>query len=328
MSLQFFGEGGDGGSSGGDGGTSTSGATNQTGSKEQNNESDIPAFIPERARKTYRKAQQIVAERNPEATKATKATAEGTITPDNAEGGKETQPEEKSFADIINDEKYKDERKKYLDSVFSSRFSKYKTMEAEHKAMQSMLSTFGGKYGLDPASETFMDDLKKEVEADEEFFANYAAEHGVPTEVARDTAKLKARIASLESEQREREDAVKRQQQVEALRKSAERTKAEFPEFDLDTEMGNPDFVKKCAALGGDTTTAYKIVHWNDLFNRARTAAAERAKEALSQSIASGQARPSENGLNRNSAPVSAQPDFRGMNTKELKDWYFKHRGK
>lgn len=330
--LQFFGDGGDGGSPTGDGAASASGESGAAANRAV--DSDIPAFVPERAKKNYRKAQQIVAAKSTPEAQSKQAT---TVTSDNAsnteDASKETAKAEGStktdisFDTLINDDKYKSDREKYLNGVFSERFGKYKSIEAEHKAMKDMLSVFGGKYGLDPASKTFMEDLKKQVDADDEFFAEYAAEHGVPQEYARETAQMKARIASLVKEQTERAEAVQREQQVTALKASAARTKAEFPDFDLNKEMSNPDFVKKCAALGGDTTTAYKIVHWDELFNRAQKSAAEKAKAALSQSIASGQSRPSENGLNKNAAPAPAQPDFSGMNSKQLREWFFKNKG-
>lgn len=314
--IQFFGDGGDGGSAGGDGAVSTSGENGST-------ESDIPAFIPEKAKKYYRMAQEKTARQaKPVASKAVTEHEVGSDTE-----SKETEKEKPTYKELIKSPEYAEEHKKYVENLLSERFSKNKEVEGKLKKAMEQLSVVGGKYGLDPSSENFFDDLTKAIDSDSEFFSDYALEHGIPEEEARNVAQIKAKLARYDRENAEREEKEKQNQALAQLKANAEATRAMYPNFSLETEMENPKFRQLCASLRGDTTTAYKITHYDELYNAGQREAAERAKIALSQSISSGQARPSENGLARaaTAAPVTA--DFRGMNSKQLREYFRKMKG-
>lgn len=316
--LQLFGDGGDGGSSGE--GNTASTSTGDTGDAARRaGGSEIPAFVPERAKANYRKAMEIVARRgNPEAAKAA-STEPSEDKPDTE--GKENDQKRLTYTELIKSPEYADEHKKYMEKTISERFGKYKGLQGRLDKAMEQLGVVGGKYGLDPSSETFFEDLQAKMNEDSEFFADYAAEHGIPPEEGRSIAQMKAKLARYDREAASRAEAEEAARQIAALRESANQTRGLYPTFNLDAEMENPRFRQLCATLKGDTTTAYRMTHYDELFNSAQKEASERARRELSASIASGHARPLENGLSKNVATPTT-PDFSNMNSKQLREYY------
>lgn len=309
LNLQLFGEGGE----GGDGGSADSVGEAQG---ENSGEEKIPAFIPEKAKKYYQKAMEKTSKSKPSA-------------PDN-----ETQPTNESsatektpYADLIKSDEYKDEHKAYMDKTIGERLKKYKGIEQDLGKHKALLETVANKYGVNPNDENFLEVLTEKIEADDSYYEQYAMEHDIPTEEARKIVTMERKLAKNDAEKEEQAKQEQMRQHIMLLRQNAEKTKAQFPEFDLDTAWQNEKFRRICAATNGDTTAAYMSCNWSNLVANQVQMASRQIQAQTSQAVASNKARPIENGIS-SSAPSVVQQDFSKMNLQQLRQYAEEQRRK
>jgi hypothetical protein len=289
LNLQLFGEGGDGGSAG----EGTAGET--TGES-------LPSGIPDRAKKNYEKA---LAKHQPSVAKEVQPT-------------NEPKSDKLSYADLIKSEDYKADHQAYMEKTISDRLKKYKGMEEESAKMRTALETVANKYGIDVNSETFLDDLSGKIEADDSFYEDYAMKHDMSPEEARKVVTMERQMQRFEAEKAERAKQEQMQRHIMTLRQNAEKTKAQFPDFNLEAEMQDERFRRLCMANNGDTTAAYMACHWNEIIPRAVNVASRQAQTQAANAVAANRARPSEAGLSSTSSSV-VDNDFRNMDLKQLR---------
>lgn len=302
LDLQLFGDGGDGGSAG-DGGGEASGEASADATAM---DAEL-ARVPERARDAYKKA--LEKNKKPAAQKV-----QPTDEPKQAE-----KPSHVAYADLIKSDEYKEEHKAYMDKTIKDRFKKYEGMEASNAKMQDMLSKISLKYGLNPDSESFMDDLSARIDADDSFYEDYAMEHDISVDEARKNIELERKVRNLEAMEEQRRHEIAQAEAIRLLRENAERTKAEFPEFDLETEMQNEQFRRQCAITNGDTTAAYVSLHYKDIVTQKVAQESQKAKQAIAQSIATNGSRPLEGGLSNQPAATIQPRPYNNMSARELK---------
>ena len=295
FNLQLFGEGGDGGDGGSASGTGE-GVVSNPGE-------DVPALIPERAKKRY---QQAVA----------KHSKVDTVTP-TIEESKPTETKA-SYEDMIKSDDYKDAHKAYMEKTISDRLKKYKGLEDDYSKAKSTLEIVANKYGVNPMDENFLEVLNQKIEADDSYYENYAMEHDISAEEARRIVTMERKLQQAEAEKQEQQKQEAMRQQIMLLRQNAERTKAQFPTFDLDTEMQNEKFRKLCAVNNGDTTAAYMACHWNEIIPATAQMATRQAQVQAAQAVASNKARPIENGVS-SQAPSVVEQNFKNMSLKDLR---------
>ncbi len=319
--LQLFADGGNGGSAGDSGGQS--GVGNDNG---ENDSIEIPASIPERSRKLY--ADIARKHRSAAEQSGTESSKQEVDPPSEDPAGVKDVQKEPSFQDLIQSDRFKEEREKYLNGVFKSRFSK---IEAEAEKAHQVLANMAGDLGVDPNSKTLADDVRKAYRMNTQRVRQYAQEHDMPENEARRFIEMEDRIADEEAEKAIRQKVEEQQrqqetmrQQVAALQASAEKTKQRFPQFDLNREIQDERFARICAATGGDTTTAYIATHHAELFDQTSRAAIETAKQQVSQAVAANLSRPQENGLSQ-TAPSTTEVNFGSMNLAQMRQWYAEH---
>lgn len=311
LNLQLFGEGG---GDGGDGG-SADGAVGEAAGSENSGEKRIPASIPEKAKKYYEKAMQ----------KSTFAKAsDDTVQATEAQNTTETK---RSYADLIKSEEYRDEHKAYMDKAIGDRLKKYKGMEDSMSKQKALLDTVAQKYGVNPESENFLQELGEKIEADDSYYENYAMEHDISAEEARRIVTMERKVAQIEAREAEARKQEQMRQQIMTLRQNAEKTKAQFPGFDLDLEMQDERFRRLCATNNGDTTAAYMACHWNEILPATVQMASRQIQAQTANAVASNSARPIENGIS-SSAPSVVQTDFSNMSLKDLRKFADEQRRK
>lgn len=319
LNLQLFGEGGD----GGDGGSAVSAGDNGVDTSGEN----IPASIPEKAKKYYQKAMAKTsansAVSSPLASEKVQPTNEPKAT-----------TEKIPYADLIKSDDYKEEHKAYMDKTIGDRLKKYKGIEETSGKQKAILDVVASKYGINPDDENFLEVLQQEIDADNSYYENYAMEHDMSNEEARriltmerKVAQIDAQKAAIEAEKAEMARQEQMRQQIMLLRQNAEKTKSQFPQFDLDTEMQDERFRKLCAVNNGDTTAAYMACHWNEILPATVQMASRQIQAQTAQAVASNKARPIENGLS-SSAPSVVEQDFSKMNLKQLRQFADEQRRK
>ncbi len=307
FNLQLFGEGGD----GGDGGSASAAGE---GAVDSSGEDKVLASIPEKARKYYQKAAEKTKSKS-EPSEPVQATDEPKAT------------ERLSYADLIKSDEYKEEHKAYMDKVIGDRLKKYKGLEDDYGRAKATLDIVANKYGISPTDENFLEVLNQKIEADDSYYEKYALEHDITPEEARKTVTLERKLAQLEAEKEAQAKQEQARRFVLRLRQNAEKTRAQFPGFDLDAEMKNEKFHRLCMANNGDTTAAYMACHWNEILPAAAQMASRQAQQQTVQAVAANKARPVENGMS-SKAPSVVQQDFKGMSLAELRAYADEQRRK
>lgn len=306
--MQLFGEGGD----GGDGGSAISGGEGVV----DNSGEKIPASIPEKAHKYYKKAMAK--------TSAKEEKKPSQVQPTNEP--KQT-TERLSYSDLIKSDDYKEEHKAYMEKTIGDRLKKYKGMEEENSRTKELLGIVSNKYGVNPDDENFLETLREKIEADDSYYENYAMEHDISTEEARKIVTMERKVAQIEAQKQEEARQEQARQQIMQLRANAEKTKSRFPDFDLDREMQDEKFRRLCAVNNGDTTAAYMACHWNEIIPAQVQLATRQAQAQTAQAVAANKARPTENGLSSSASSVVTQ-NFKGMSLSELRAYANEQRRK
>ena len=315
LNLQLF---ADGGGDGGDGGSASTSVGEALGG-EKSGEKEIPAFIPEKAKKYYQKAMEKTEG------STTKASTQSS---DNAQPTNEQGTTEKlSYQDLIKSDDYKEEHKAYMDKTIGDRLKKYKGMEEDLGKHKAILDTVATKYGVNPEDENFLEVLAEKIEADDSYYEKYAMDHDISTEEARRIVTMERKAAQFDAQKEQMEKQEQMRQQIMVLRQNAEKTKAQFPQFDLDTEMQDERFRRLCAANNGDTTAAFMACHYNEIISNTVQVASRQIQAQTAQAVASNKARPMENGLS-SSAPSVVQQDFRNMGLQDLRKYAEEQRRK
>ena len=297
LDLQFFAEGGGDGAAAGVDTGAISAEGNVTGSVE------LPANIPEKARKIYEKALKRTGKVDtPPKSEVKEEIAESTPTEE-----KETTPAKPTFKDLLKDEEYSKEYDKRVNKAVNDR---YKQNNEKISRYEALLEKNARKYGIDTSSPTYLQDLEEAMNKDDSFYEKYAEEHDVSIATAKRMVGTEEQLSRMKQAEENRKRAAEDMKTIAALRKSGETTKAMYPNFDLDAEMANPAFMRICAASGGDTTAAYIAVHHKDIMSQSVQKAARQAQESTVNSIKANQARPQENGLSSQTTTHN-QPNFK-----------------
>ena len=315
LNLQLF---ADGGGDGGDGG-SASASVGETLGKDESGEKEIPASIPEKAKKYYQKAM----EKHPGST--TNATAQ------NSDKGQATNDqgttEKLSYQDLIKSDEYKEDHEAFMKKTIGDRLKKYKGIEEDLGKHKAILDTVAYKYGINPDDENFLETLTQKIEADDSYYENYAMEHDITPEEARRIVTMERKAAQFDAQKEAEAKQEQMRQQIMILRQNAEKTKKQFPQFDLDAEMQDERFRRLCAANNGDTTAAYMACHWNEILPATVQMASKQIQTQTAQAVASNKSRPIENGIS-STAPSVVQQDFRNMNLQDIRKYAEEQRRK
>lgn len=313
LNLQLFGEGG---GDGGDGGSASASVGEAVGSEEPG-EKKIPASIPEKARKYYQKALEKTTNKTDVNTSDDSDKVQNTDAPSTTENI--------SYDDFI--KSHKEEHKAYMDKTIGDRLKKYKGIEETLGNYKGILDTVATKYGVNPDDENFLQVLSQKIEADDSYYEQYAIEHGISNEEARNIVTMERKAARYDAEQEEKAKQEQMRQHIMTLRQNAEKTKTQFPDFDLETEMQNEKFRRLCAVNNGDTTSAYMACHWNEILPASVQMASRKIQAQTAQAVASNKARPIENGIS-STAPSVVQNDFSNMNLQQLREFAEEQRRK
>lgn len=315
LNLQLF---ADGGGDGGDGG-SASASTGEALGQEESGEKKIPASIPEKAKKYYQKAMEKHSGSTTGATAQNSDTGQAT--------NDQSTTEKLSYKDLIKSDEYKEEHKAYMEKTLGDRLKKYKGIEEDLGKHKAILDTVAYKYGVNPDDKNFLEVLTEKIEADDSYYENYAMEHDISTEEARRIVTMERKAAQYDAQREAMEKQEQMRQQIMVLRQNAEKTKSQFPQFDLEAEMQDERFRRLCAANNGDTTAAYMACHWNEILPSTVQMASRQIKSQTAQAVAANKARPIENGISSH-APSVVQQDFRNMSLQDIRKYAEEQRRK
>ena len=280
INLQLFaGEGAGSGADGGDGGMTAAAA-----GAPQQAEQRLPARGKRRenplANVTYGKQAQQAAQAQTEAV---------------------TQGEDKaaaSFKDLIAGQ-YKGDFEAEVQRIIQDRLRGSREREAK---TAPIIEQVARRYGMDAKAADFdLGALSDAITGDLSQYESEAAEKGLDVETVAKLHKLEA----MQEQERVRSEQGKIQSHLEGMLRQGEALKAMYPNFDLEAELKNPQFVRLTApGVGVDVKTAYEVVHADELRSQMMQFTAQKAAQKVSASVAANARRPAENGVSGSTGAV------------------------
>lgn len=289
--LTLFDEGAGGAAGAAPGAAAPSGDDNSAGSQAQ-------PVVSQRAKKKGKSDfSNVVYGKPPEgsdATGTTEATPKQGEAPKDGEGQKtEISPEEKAkqFRELINGE-YKDLFAQETQRIIDRRFRDFKTLQETLDKYKTISDTLAAKYGIEDGDP---DKLMEAIEKDNALWESAAEDAGMPVDKYRE-------YQAMLRENRRNAELLRRIQQQQAVsnqlrvwNEQAEGMKEKYPDFDLVTESQNPEFLAALKA-GMSIEKAYRAVHFEELLQKEKSAAAKTTEKAVVENIKAKGARPAENG--------------------------------
>lgn len=229
---------------------------------------------------------------------------EGTDTSKGAEAQNNTVDRKTAFEQLIKGE-YKDEYNARVQEMLSKRFKANEAVMERQKALGPVLEILGNKYGVDASNIDTMDieKLCKAITEDDSYYEAEALEKGIPVETLKALKRMEAENKQMKEAMENRQKQERNQQAYAELVRQSEQVKTLYPNFDLRTEMNNPNFGRLIAA-GVDARTAYEVVHRDEIQPAMAQHIAQKTAENISKSIQSGARRAAENGANSQGSAV------------------------
>lgn len=202
--------------------------------------------------------------------------------------------------------------------AINGRFAERRQMEGQLNKMQPIIDAIGAHYGFDMANPAGvdLDGLLSAINNDRKLYEDEAVREGVPVEHLMQRKQLERQQAAFDAQQRRvNEEAAARQEMTELLT-AATALKQSIPDFDIDAEMQNPAFarlaLKPPRGSGVPLETAYYAIHHAEIEQARRQqqyqsmqAAVQQTTQMLTNAVASGSMRPSENGSGGSAAAVT-----------------------
>ena len=227
---------------------------------------------------------------------------------DAADVGGQTKEEPKST------EPTPEERKKAYDEfvkankdLFNQDFQqKFNRRHADYKELQDRVNKADNLIGLlsERYGESDIAKLEELIAGDTRLLEEEAIEKGIPVEQLIQIKNLK-RERDNERMARERVENERRgEAQYRAWIGEAQEVMKQYPDFNLNTEVKNENFVALLQS-GVPMDHAYKVIHFNELLENSVSLAMQKASKATADNIAAKGNRPTENaGKNSNSGVV------------------------
>lgn len=307
--IQFFADGASGGDGGDGAGTGTAAGDNAADAGRDLEALGVPREYAERHK-------QRMDKRRGKAAPAQQAPAET---------AKPSQPQQEAEASAASDGGNewdaffsKQENKDKLQQMMAERgkaaTEAKNAASAQMEKMAPMLKLLGEKYGVKPTEDGSydVDAITKAMGDDDSLYEEKALEMGVNVDVA----KQLVHAEELEQQQREAEAKAQRdamlQEHFNKVRQQGAQLKELFPDFDLDRELQDPEFVRRTAPGALSVEDAYYSLHHREIMQRQAESIARRAKQTAAAAVQSGSARPRENG-SAATASAAVTPNMRAM---------------
>lgn len=205
------------------------------------------------------------------------------------------------FEKLIRGE-YKEQYDARVQDTIKNRLKGQKETVEKYNALAPTLETLAKKYGVDPSD---INALNKAIEEDDAYYEEEALEKGITVEQLKQFKKMERENAELKKLRDEKNAKDAAEKKVAGWMEESKQVKAIYPQFDLRSEMQNPKFVDLLRVPGVDVRTAYELTHKDEIIAGAMQFTAKTVEKKIADKIAAHGARPTENGLNSQSASLT-----------------------
>ena len=186
--------------------------------------------------------------------------------------------------------------------------------DAQMEKLNPMFRLLGERYGIEANDGVYdADAIVKAVTEDDSYYEDKALELGVTADVARQLEQADQLRQQQEREQAQRERQAQLQEHFDRMQQQADALKKLYPDFDLQRELQDPEFVRRTAPGSGmSVEDAFYSLHHGEVMQRQAEQIALRARADAAAGFRANQARPRENGSSATGA-VQAEPNLRAM---------------
>lgn len=225
--------------------------------------------------------------------------------------GDNTDPNQSmSFDDYV--KAHKDEASKWFQKQFNRRHADYNQLKSKADSAAKVMDVLAAKYGLEAGD---YEGITKAIGGDDSMYEDAAIKAGMTVEQYKRFAEAQAENRRLRDAQRQFEQQQQIQRQMDEWDRQSNNLKQIFPDFDLDTELENPDF-ERALRSGLSIDRAFYAVHGADITSGAMQYTAQAVRQATAEDLAMRRNRPSENGLSRQ-ASAKVTKDVHSLTRKE-----------
>ena len=225
----------------------------------------------------------------------------------------------KEYQELIKG-KFKDIHTQEFKKHLNRRLGDQKKLTDELESHRGLIDLVSLKYG-----ESDIGELMKLVESDNHLLEQRAYEKGIPVETLIEMEKQEMNLRKIKAEaERERylrmemERQQSEREQYGKWLRDAEQIKQTNPNFDLNVEVENKQFVA-LLQCGIDMQHAYNVIHMNEIVNNTAKNAMLKSASAVSSTIAARGQRPPENAGSSNSS-VAFKRDVHSFTAKDRED--------
>ena len=193
---------------------------------------------------------------------------------------------------------YKDLYDAKVQDTVQKRLKGTKETVDKYNALAPTLEILANKYGVDVND---IEALNTAISDDDAYFEEEALEKGITVQQLKEIRKMERENADLKRKMQEQTAQQNASKLYAAWMDQAEKAKSVYPSFDLQTEMQNPRFVDLLKS-NVDVRTAYEVLHKDEIIPAAMQFTAQKVEQKLTNKIIANGARPTENGINSQSA--------------------------
>ena len=208
---------------------------------------------------------------------------------------------EAEFEKLIKGE-YKDLYDARMQNTVQKRLKGQKETVEKYEALAPTLEMLAKKYGVDASD---VGALNKAIEEDDAYYEDEALEKGVTVEQLKRFKKMERENAELKKMRDEQNAKEAVEKKVAGWMEESKQVKAIYPQFDLRSELQNSKFAELLRVPGVDVRTAYELAHKDEIIAGAMQFTAKAVEKKITDKIAANGARPTENGLNSQSASLT-----------------------
>lgn len=166
-------------------------------------------------------------------------------------------------------------------------------------AVEPILQSLGNLLGVDGSD---LGAIQNAIDTDNRFYENEALERGMSVDDYKEMKRLERQNEAFRRRQEKQDEQDRIEHNIAMWRAQEPQVKARFPQFNLDEEIANPQFIRMVESGIVDIGTAYMALHADDLIPQAMNFAAQTAQTATVNSVIANGLRPSENGLSGTAA--------------------------
>lgn len=217
----------------------------------------------------------------------------------------------KAYDDFINSADYKEFYTRDTQNMINRRFKETKALEKQVNESQPIIDMLMQRYGTKDAAS-----LMEALEGDSAYWQDAADEAGMSVSQYMEFQKLQRENRALLQQQEMAVNQQKADQQLAQWTAEAEAIKQNYPNFSLEAEAQNPEFIRLLQA-GTPMEHAYKVLHLDEILADTRNTTAAFTQKQVTENIKARGQRPQEAGLNSNNA-ITYKTDVSSMSKADI----------